>query len=185
MTDQKTLWKISEEFKELDNMLLESYGEITDEYVEALNKITSLLTYKISGCSAYVEKKKGLVSLAKDRIKELQAFVKTNEAQLERFNGYVHDCMTRMKVDRLESGLDCVKIRKPAKRLEITDQNKIPSQYMEIVHEYKFDKRAITNAIKAGEIIEGAQLVDGNISLSWGLTSEKKRGKNESDGSES
>lgn len=167
---ETTLYKIADEFSRLDELLENAPNENLAEYFEQeQNDVAELLTKKIDSCVGYYQREEDLIELAKKRISELQAYVKTKTRKLENFENYVFFCMNKIGKEKLDGELTSVKFRKPAKSVNIFDEKSIPAKYLVVKTESYVDKKAISSDLKSGEDVPGANLVDGKTSLIFGL----------------
>ena len=73
--------------------------------------------------------------------------------------------MKFLKTEKMEGNIHYLKFRKPSQIVEITDENKIPEQYVKVIVERKIDKMAIKEELKKGTLIDGACLWNGKESL--------------------
>ena len=127
---------------------------ITDEIAEKAQG----LEYVARGAEAH--------NLAIDaEIARLQALKQHRMKVAAGLRGYLLDNMQRMQIERIDCPMFSISIRKNPPALEIFDQLSLPAQFM-VVPEPKPpvaapDKKAIAAAIKAGQDVPGAKLVQG------------------------
>lgn len=160
-----SLYEITQEFDALDELLALEEGEYTNEIESLESQIGSLLSSKTDACVEYRQSRKDLVELAKNRKKQLDEFIKIETSKIERFENNIMFCMEKMDVKKIEGQLHKITIRKPSKKVIITDEDKIPSEYVDVEVVRKIKKTEISKALKADEKIEGAELVEGKKSL--------------------
>jgi len=160
------LWEIGEEFETLEELLIESGGEITETHEELILHVENLLKTKTDGVVAYIEKQKDLISLADEKIKALQDFKKARKKATESLSGYVIQCMNKLEKKEIKGEFNRIKIRKPVEIVEIEDSSKIPLQFITLVPAVEqVDKAAVKKALKNNELVEGAKLIEGKKSL--------------------
>lgn len=127
---------------------------ITDEIAEKAQG----LEYVARGAEAH--------NLAIDaEIARLQALKQHRMKVAAGLRGYLLDNMQRMQIERIDCPMFSISIRKNPPAVEIFDQLSLPAQFM-VVPEPKPpvavpDKKAIAAAIKAGQDVPGAKLVQG------------------------
>ncbi len=167
MSDDLTLYGITKEMNQLEDLLFQSEGEVTQEVEEVQDKIQELLIHKVDGCAGYIEKQKDLIAIAKEKKKELDKFIKTKENAIESFSNYVKFCLQRTGKEKFTGLRREIYLRKPQKKVEILDQEKLPIQFIEIEKKVKVKTAEIKKALKEGKV-EGAKLVDGKISVVFG-----------------
>lgn len=159
------LYEITQEFEALDNMLIESGGEITEENEELEQYINGLLMSKVDGCVEYLTSIEDKASLARKRAAELTELARSLENKSENFKGYMLECMKKLKHERVEGRLHYVSIKTNPKTVNITDADKIPAEFVTTKKTTSIDKKALAKSLKNGEKIDGATLVDGKKSL--------------------
>jgi len=98
-------------------------------------------------------------------IARLQALKQHRMKVAAGLRGYLLDNMQRMQIERIDCPMFSISIRKNPPAVEIFDQLSLPAQFM-VVPEPKPpvaapDKKAIAAAIKAGQEVPGAKLVQG------------------------
>jgi hypothetical protein len=95
-------------------------------------------------------------------IKRMQARKTTVEKNFNWFKAYLRDNMARSGITKIESATFTATLGKPGKVVEIVDSALIPESFVEVVPEsYKFPKPPIAKALKAGQDVPGARLIDG------------------------
>lgn len=148
-------------FDELLLKLEESGGEITDEIAESLIKAENLFQEKADNIFEYRRNIEDKIDAIVKRTNELNKSLEAHISRLERFDDYVLYCLDRLKKTKIEGNYSSLSYRKPSKRVEILDENKIPVQFVKRKESYSIDKSSILKLLKEGEIIEGVSLVDG------------------------
>ena len=174
MSTDLTLYGLTEELSALDEILVQDYGEITDEYVELLNQITPLLERKTDGCVGYIKKEEDLIKLAKEKIASLREFIKQRENKINKFKEYVKFCLEKTGKKSFEGELHQIKLRKPSKKLVIYEEKEVPTEFITVESLVKIDTMALKKAVKNGEVnTPGIRLEDGATSVLFQL----KKGK--------
>ena len=91
---------------------------------------------------------------------EKDAFAKKQkeaEARAERFKERIKEAMMLTNQQKVDTGLFKLSLRK-SKQVDILDETKIPLEFMKL--EYKPIKTELAKHLKAGEVIEGAMLIE-------------------------
>ena len=91
---------------------------------------------------------------------EKDAFAKKQkeaEARAERFKERIKEAMMLTNQQKVDTGLFKLSLRK-SKQVDISDETKIPLEFMKL--EYKPIKAELAKHLKAGEVIEGATLIE-------------------------
>lgn len=109
-------------------------------------------------------------------IREMDAEAKKFDAEIERMNNikksysntsarlkeYIRFEMEKTGISK-SKGLFSISLGKPSISTQVNDIDCIPEQYKKV--SVSADKTAIGKALKAGEVVEGAELVEGNKRL--------------------
>ena len=91
---------------------------------------------------------------------EKDAFAKKQkeaESRAERFKERIKEAMILTNKKKVDTGLFKLSLRK-SKQVDISDETKIPLEFMKL--EYKPIKNELAKHLKAGEVIEGATLIE-------------------------
>jgi|SRR5690554_789723 len=170
-----SLYQISEELTALDELLKHDGGEITKEYEDLEKTVMYLMETKVDGCVEYVNREKDLITLGKEKIKQLQDFVKARERKVERFSEYVKLVLDKTDRKALTGSLNQIKVRKPSQVLVIEDESAVPVEFTTVETVVKIDKAGLKKAVKAGEVNHPKlRLEDGKTSLIFGLNRNSK-----------
>jgi hypothetical protein len=160
-----SLYKISEDFRNLMSQIDECEGEIDEQKEVLLVQLACAIENKVDCCVEWLRKLEAEADEASQRVKELKQIEEQKEKAIESYKLYLSRCMKMISKDKLKGSLHSMTLRKPSKKVEIIDENKIPMQFVEVKEVISISKTAIKKALDAGEIVEGAQLVDGVESL--------------------
>lgn len=142
----------------------EETGEIADADFSALEELKAERKVKIENIVLYAKNLASEASAIKDEEIILAERRKRLERKCERLKGIVASSMEQHEEKELSSPRYCAKIRF-SEATEITDENLIPEEFVNVKVEKKPDKTAIKKAIKAGQEVSGAKLVV-NVNLS-------------------
>lgn len=147
------------------DIFLESEQEEVDQdfYTETMEYLKEELQHKSSNILKYIANLDSEAQSIKLEIHRLAKAKKSRERKLESLKGYLISTMQQLEKTKIETDLGTFGIRKSTK-LEVYDLKKIPEEYLKVKKEVSVDKREVTNHIKAGEVVEGATLVE-NYSL--------------------
>lgn len=154
--------KIYEIISALENLdfIDHETGEVNQEKLESLNM---QLDTKIDNIACYIKNLNAEISAIKEEEKKLEARRKAKEKKVSGLKQYVMDCMILADRDKFETSRTSLSFRK-SKSINILDESNIPSQFKEVIETTKIDKVGISNAIKNGQEIHGAEMVE-NINL--------------------
>ena len=95
-------------------------------------------------------------------IERLQMLKQERKSRANRLQESVKRYMEMVGTSEIVTDLYTVKLRKNPPKVEITDELVIHKEYKREVVEYKLDKKAIAEALKAGVVVDGARLVQTN-----------------------
>ena len=145
-----SLYEISQE---LLNLTDQDTGEITDwEQFEALQMARDEKIENIGLWIKNLNAEAAAYKAEKDAFAEKQ---KRAENKAESLKKYLDSVLagSKFKTTKLE-----VSYRKSTS--VSIDESKLPAKYLQEVVSYKIDKRDISDKLKAGEVIEGATLIE-------------------------
>ena len=171
-----TLFELTAEMAALEEMLLESGGELTPELEEALTENQQGLSNKVDGYCAILHKFSYTEDVLDAEIKRLIARKKAVGNAKERLQKHVCDTMGNFGITKLESNLNTMTRRRSTK-VEV-DEATILGPYLKDFEEFrkrlpkqiqapdlKVNKTAIKEIQKeSGILVNGAQIVE-NYSL--------------------
>ena len=101
---------------------------------------------------------KDLIEQVDNEIKRLQAFKKFLLNRDERYNNYVMQNMKQLGIEKIETKGGSVQVAKSPLSVEITDENKIPTDFLKIEMVQKVDKNKIKEEFKkTGEVLDGVK----------------------------
>lgn len=157
-----TLYELTNEMLEAQqslSVMLED-GTIGEETYS--NTLASMLDdhgVKTVGVIAHIKNLAAERDMYKAEIDKLQKRLKSASSSVEFYNGYLLAQMLKLDQTEAGEGIHTAKIKKGAMRCEVSDVSALEPQYQVWTENVTADKRAITAAIKAGEEIKGAAMV--------------------------
>ena len=164
--NKPTLYGLASDLAQLENLMDFSESELNEnEIADNINQISTLLKEKVDNVVYYKFSIEDQLEAVTKRLADIQKVKKSLENKLDKYEEYVNSALDVLKVEEVKGSLCSIKKRKPSKIVNLTDESKIPLEFMEKVVTIKYDKKAIKDAISKGEIIEGAELVDGKQSI--------------------
>ena len=133
-----------------------------------LIQLTDALTQKTDQVAHFRESLEHFVDYLNDKISELKERKDFYERKIEKFDEYVSNCLSIQDRKDFTGQLYKISKRKPSQVVEIVDETKIPIEFISVPEpKPSIMKSEIAKALKAGEIIEGARLVDGKVSIQY------------------
>ena len=163
-TFHQQLYKANELSGQIEAMLLESGGEITPE-------IEELLTLKELDQSSLIEQT-DLLALSLERIQQtvgyyqsqinhLETLIKGLETTEGRLSSEIQGAMEKLNLEAIEGQLKTFKLRKSPPKVEILDELAIDPEFKNMKISESVNKKAIGEALKAGQVLHWARLTQG------------------------
>jgi len=155
----KNLFNIDAELWEVYSAIENNGGEMTPELEAALEISESERLTKGEGYVYVIKQLKSQAELIKSEIKRLQEIAKRYETSAEKLS----DTLLQSVIahGQIKTAFVTISSRK-SKSVSITDENAIPSEFMRV--KYEPNKTALKEALEAGQLIDGALIVE-NVSL--------------------
>lgn len=139
------LIQVDEETGEIEPATLESVQIASEE--------------KIIATAMYIRRLDALNKATKETIQDLQERVRADSKRIEALKWLMTKAMDSLQYTEVKSPEVTLKFRKSSS-VEITDSEALPEQFLCTKTVVEPDKTAIKNALKAGEAVEGATLVE-------------------------
>lgn len=151
-----SLYNITTEQLRINELLEELEGELSPELEEALIINEDNFLAKSEGYIESIAYFKARAEAADVRIKEYQRIKRIAENAEKRLKERMQWAMEVLGRDKVEVGLHKMSLRS-SQAVNITDEAHIPNQYIKV--ETKIDKESLKRDLKAGLVIEGAELI--------------------------
>jgi hypothetical protein len=156
ITTMNSLYTITTEQLRINELLEELEGELTPEIEEALIINEDNFLTKSEGYIESIAYFKARAEAAKVRIEEYQRIKRIAENAEKRLKERMQWAMEVLGRDKVEVGLHKMSLRS-SQAVNITNEARIPNQYIKV--ETKIDKESLKRDLKAGLVIEGAELI--------------------------
>ena len=153
-----SLYEISANLRELFERSFESED---DQDFKA--ELEQELTGKTDSVAAYYRKMQADILNAENEKKRINDILTVRKNKLTRYKEYIYNCLDLLQVNSIEGDNSKLSFRKGVAKLSILDEKKIPINFIKTVN--SIDKAMLKEALKNGEIIDGAKLIDGDKSL--------------------
>jgi hypothetical protein len=159
---EMSLFKIENEIKNL----LDDLASEGEDVNAVLVKLSDALAEKTDQVVHYRESLKNYQYLLIEKINELKNRSDFIDNKIEKFDEYVLNCMSIREKEEFNGSFCKIKKRKPSQSVEIYDEKLIPIEFIKIPEvKPTIMKAELSKILKQGEIVEGARLVDGKVSL--------------------
>lgn len=151
------LYEITREAMELASLL--ETEELTPELEQALVINQDQLQAKANNYAKVIVNIQSDADAIDAEIKRLKAMKESKERAITRLKEAVKNAMLVSNIEKIESPLFKLSIRK-SEAVEVDMLEGLPSEFVNIKNVVTPDKIAIKDAIKRGEFVLGARLVD-------------------------
>ena len=156
------LYELTQNYRNLES-LLDNLGEqegLTVEMIHgALGQVEDDINAKIENtCKVIKEIEADSIGIDEE-IKRLSALKKQKENTVKKLKEYVEFEMNGIGLTKVEGKLFKISFRK-SKVVKVLDETKIPKEFIKIKTTETISKTDLGKALKNGEIIEGAELVE-------------------------
>lgn len=149
------LYEITVEQMNLNNLLEESYGELTPELEEALKINKENLVTKAEGYAKAIKNYKAEQDALAEEIKKLQAKKKVCENAIARMKDALSTAMDTFDMPKVQAGLFKISLSK-SESVNIIDEDAVPMEYKKAT--YTVSKTDIKNAIDGGLVVKGVEI---------------------------
>ena len=133
-------------------------GEIDAGTAEQLEALQAEKAAKLDGIGAYIKNLDSDIEGLDAEIKKLTARKKAKENKRDRLKDYVTPFIEELENKKFETARVAFSLRS-SESVNITDETKIPAEFLKTKIESTPDKTAIKKAIKAGAAVSGAELI--------------------------
>lgn len=156
------LYELTQNYRNLES-LLDNLGEqegLTVEMIHgALGQVEDDINTKIENtCKVIKEIEADSIGIGEE-IKRLSALKKQKENAVKKLKEYVEFEMNGIGLNKVEGKLFKISFRK-SKVVKVLDETKIPKEFIKVKTTESISKTDLGKALKNGEIIEGAELVE-------------------------
>lgn len=137
-------------------------GEMTDNTNQLAiwnEELTKDLKEKSSNVIAVVRNQEITIEALDNEIKRLKAMKDGIENRLDKFKAYIKNAMITNNIEKIDTNLGVIKFTKSTST-EIFDESLIDKKFIETVITEKISKEKIKKALKSGEEVQGARLVE-------------------------
>ena len=132
-------------------------GEVSEEDI-VFNSAQDLKD-KSANVIAVVRNQELNIEALDNEIKRLKAMKEAREKALNKFKTYIKSAMLTNNIEKIETTIGTIKFTKSTST-EIYDEKLIDKKFIEVVTTEKISKEKIKAALKAGEEVQGARLVE-------------------------
>ena len=142
----------------LADQLKESYAEIDDETLRDTLEGISDLPEAISAVVRSSLEDEAYIRGLKGRLEDLQARLSRLKERYDKKRALARWAMVEADLEKVMAEDLSVSLRKGAEKLEVIDESRVPEGYF-VPQPAKLDRKSLTEALKHGEMVDGALLV--------------------------
>lgn len=133
--------------------------DLDDEtWQDTLESIDSAIEQKADGVMYVIRNLEVDVIGLKDEEKRLKSKREVAERKIKRLKQYLQENMEAVGKTRFKTQLFAYNIQNNPASLKLTDEKLIPEKYYTVETSRKYDNKAIKDDLKAGKVINGAEL---------------------------
>lgn len=143
---------------------LDQDDQAVQDTIEGLQMMVEEKCVNIIKYIKHLEDESEKIKTEIERLKSME--VDTNK-QIDRLKDSVLNAMQINDLDKIDDSIYPIKKTKPRQSVDVFDESLIPTQFVKEKVTRTISKTDITKAIKAGEDVGGARLVDGKAGLKY------------------
>ena len=152
------LYELTQSYRNLEN-LGEQEGLTVEMIQEALGQVEEDINTKIENTCKVIKEIEADALGIDEEIKRLTVLKKQKENTAKKLKEYVEFEMNGIGLNKVEGKLFKISFRK-SKVVKVLDETKIPKEFIKVKTTESISKTDLGKALKSGEIIEGAELVE-------------------------
>ena len=152
-----TIYQIEKNYLQIVNQLIENEGEITDELSEALTITQDQLQNKAVNYCMVIKQIDSDIEQIENEVKRLNAMKKVQQNVIDRLKSTLTTAMNIFEVEEIKTPLIKINFRN-SESVEITNEAQLNEKFLVTKTVTTPDKKAIKDAIKNGEFVEGATI---------------------------
>ena len=152
------LYELTQSYRNLEN-LGEQEGLTVEMIQEALGQVEEDINTKIENTCKVIKEVEADALGIDEEIKRLTVLKKQKENTAKKLKEYVEFEMNGIGLNKVEGKLFKISFRK-SKIVRIIDETKIPKEFIKVKTTETVSKTDLGKALKNGEFIEGAELVE-------------------------
>ena len=138
--------------------LIESGEENLEDTLESIN---DTIEVKAENYAKIIRNLEGNVNMLKAEVERLNSRKKSIEGNVDRLKENLKMAMIVTGKEKIKTGLFNITVANNPVALKVVDENKIPEIFFTYETIKKMDKATIKDLLKAGQIVEGAELTQG------------------------
>jgi len=157
MSENKSLMQLVDMAAEIEQALIASSGEITEEMEELIPILNDKLPDKVDNYALLIDRLEYNAKYYSAKAQEFMKMASACEKFSEKLLGNVHWTMCKFHLDELKGNDYKYKMMK-SESVALINESLIPTEFHNVKTTVSFDKKSLKEAIKAGREIPGAAL---------------------------
>ena len=154
-----SIFNIGNELQLIINEIIESGGEVNEETENALIIKEGELQNKSQSYGYLIKSMEYDVNTIDSEINRLEGLKRVRNNTIKRLKTVLSDSMQQFEVEELKTATLKINFRK-SQTVEILDEDLIPKEFKTVKVTTSISKAEIKKAIKNGELVVGADLID-------------------------
>ena len=154
-----SIFNIGNELQTIINQIIESGGEVNEETENALIIKEGELQNKSQSYGYLIKSMEYDVNTIDSEINRLEGLKRVRNNTIKRLKTVLSDSMQQFEVEELKTPTLKINFRK-SQTVEILDEDLIPKEFKTVKVTTSISKAEIKKAIKNGELVVGADLID-------------------------
>lgn len=159
------LYQLADDLETAYQLLYETSenDEVNPDALKLLEECKESFNEKISGIVEFIKRLDADYEAYKNEEERLNQCKKSTERKIDWLKQYIKSCLIKANRDKVETTTCKVNLTN-SHAVNIINLDAIPAEYKSVEQMVKVDKKALTEAFKKGQEIEGAEYVT-NINL--------------------
>lgn len=155
------LYEMTAEFKAVAQKLEEL--DLDDQTIaDTLEGYSADFENKVIAISSFIRNLESTSEAIKQAEADMYARRKSLDSKIEHLKSYVLANMKAIGMDKVECPLFKVSIKTNAPSVQVANEDAVPAKFVVMKTSTSIDKKALKEAIEAGEVVEGVSLVRSN-----------------------
>jgi len=168
--EKMTLYRLTDEQNRIEDMLIETEGEITPEIAELLEATDAALAQKVDGYNHIIRRCASYAQACKDEKMRFARLQKAYENASAGLKQHIQFVMEAQGIDKLESPTCKISFRNNPESVQISDEEAVLAPYMTALTkamaklpawvkvDVSINKTELRDAIRTGLPVKGAEL---------------------------
>ena len=168
LVKKESLFNLSQDVVALDELMENITSTEDAEAALQMQQILYLqIQNKVDGCEEYVKMLEFAQEHYQAKLYEARDLQNKAHKKIEKFKKYLKSCLDFIGVNELKGERNKITLRKGLEKVEVTDENEIPVEFLRTKTVVEVDKVKLLAALKNGQEVPGALLVRGESTIQF------------------